>query len=184
MVARLVGTVISMGLGIGPIGRLRPRMLYSDICKASFWDEKIKLSNDAFEELLFWKHCFGQFNGQPIWPVSPDVAVVTYSDASVTGRGGFSVNVNGTIAKGNFTAEESKKNSTFRELKAMLFVSQSYIHLIKGKVIKHRSDNMNVTRILLSGSQKVCLHNLALEIFKLCFQNGIQLHPGDSEDAA
>ena len=57
----------------------------------------------------------------------------------------------------------------------MLFVLQSYIHLIKGKVIKHTSDNMNVTCILLSDSKKVCLHNLALEIFKFCFQNGIQL---------
>ena len=58
----------------------------------------------------------------------------------------------------------------------MLFVLQSYIHFIKGKVIKHRSDNVNVTRILLSGSKKSCLNTLALEIFKLCFQNAIQLH--------
>ena len=65
------------------------------------------------------------------------------------------MNVNGTIAKSNFTAEESEGSSTFREPKAMLFVLQSYIHLIKGKVIKHRSDNINVTRILLSGSKKV-----------------------------
>ena len=35
---------------------------------------------------------------------------------------------------------------------------------------------MNATCILLSGSKKVSLDNLALEIFKLCFQNGIQLH--------
>ena len=64
--ARFVGTVILMGLGIALIGKLRTRMLYSDICKASFWNEKIKLSNEALEELLFWKHCFGQFNGRPI----------------------------------------------------------------------------------------------------------------------
>ena len=35
---------------------------------------------------------------------------------------------------------------------------------------------MNVTCILLSVGEKACLHNLASEIFKLCFQNGIQLH--------
>ena len=58
----------------------------------------------------------------------------------------------------------------------MPFVLQFYIHLIKGKVIKHRSDNMNVTHILLSGSEKCCWHVLALEIFKSCFQNGTQLH--------
>ena len=35
LVARLVGAVISVGLGIGPMGGLRTRMLYSDISKAS-----------------------------------------------------------------------------------------------------------------------------------------------------
>ena len=123
MVARFVGTVILMGLGIALIGKLRTRMLYSDICKASFWNEKIKLSNEALEELLFWKHCFGQFNGRPIWLVSPDVAVITYADTSATGWGGFSVNVNGIMAKGNFTAEESEGSSTFRELKAFCLCS-------------------------------------------------------------
>ena len=114
MVARLVGTVISIGLGTGPIGRLRTRMLYSDIYRAPFLEEKIKLSNEALEELLFWKHCFGQFNGQPIWSVPPDVAGITqYSDASVTGWGGFSVNVSGIMAKGNFIAEESEGSSAF-----------------------------------------------------------------------
>ena len=80
----LVGIVILMGLGIDSIGRLRTGMLYSDICRASFWDEKIKLPNKALEELLLWKHCFGQFNGQPIWLVLPNVVVITYSDASAT----------------------------------------------------------------------------------------------------
>ena len=120
MVARLVGTVNSTDLGIGPIGKLHTRMLHSDIRKAPFLDEKIKLSNEALEELLF-----GKFNGQPIWPVPPDVAVITYSDASATGWGGFSENVKDIMAKGNFTAEESEGSSAFRELKAMLFVLQS-----------------------------------------------------------
>ena len=53
MVARLFGTVMSMALGIGPIEKLHTRMLYSDICKAPFLDEKIKLCNKTIEELLF-----------------------------------------------------------------------------------------------------------------------------------
>ena len=125
IVARLIRTAISMGLGIGLTGKLHTRMLYSDICKAPFLDEKIKLSNGTLEELLFWKQCFGQFNGQPIWPVPADVTVITYSDTSATGWGGFSVNVKGIMAKVNFTAEGSEGSSTFRELKAMLFVLQS-----------------------------------------------------------
>ena len=65
-------------VGIGPVGDCLPE------CKASFWDEKIKLSNEALKDIQFWKQCFGQFNGWPIWPVSPNAAVITYSDASTT----------------------------------------------------------------------------------------------------
>ena len=39
-----------MGLGIGPIGKLHTKMLYSDLCKTPFLDEKIKLFNEALEE--------------------------------------------------------------------------------------------------------------------------------------
>ena len=71
-----------MALGIGPIGRLHTKMLYSDICNASFWDEKIKLSNEALEEFNFLETL--------LLTVSPNVAVITYSDASATGWGDFS----------------------------------------------------------------------------------------------
>ena len=63
---------------------------------------------------------------KPILPVPADVTVITYSDTSDrTGWGDFSVNVKGIMAKVNFTAEGSEGSSTFRELKAMLFVLQS-----------------------------------------------------------
>ena len=63
-VAKVVGAIISMGLGLGPVYRIWTRMLYLDIAKAS-------LSTEACTELMFWHHRFDQYNGQPIWPVSP-----------------------------------------------------------------------------------------------------------------
>ena len=53
LVARIVGTIVSMGLALGPVARMRTRMLYMDISKASFWDQKIKLSEGAKEESFF-----------------------------------------------------------------------------------------------------------------------------------
>ena len=81
-VASLVGSIISMGLGIGPVARLRTRASYSNIEKAASWDEKITLCNEAINEIKFWKSCFYDYNGQPVWPLSPIISVLTYSDAN------------------------------------------------------------------------------------------------------
>ena len=84
-VARIVGTIVYMGLALGTVARMRTRMLNMDINKASFWDQKIKLSEGAKDELCFWNNCFHRFNGQPIWPASTKISVLTYADASQFG---------------------------------------------------------------------------------------------------
>ena len=153
------------------------RKLYGDIAKAVFWNQRISLSTEALTELDFWQQCFDQYNGQPIWPVSPLTSVVTYSDASALGWGGYSVNLNGVCAKGNFNEQEIGESSTFRELKATLYVLESFLDSIKGTIMKHRSDNQNVVRILSYGSKEPKLHELALQFFKFCIANSIQLYP-------
>ena len=52
-VARIIGMIVSTGLALGPVARMRTRMLYMDINKASFWGQKIKLSEGAKDELCF-----------------------------------------------------------------------------------------------------------------------------------
>ena len=116
-VASLVGSIISMGLGIGPAARFRTRASYSNIEKAVSWDEKITLCNEAINEIKFRKSYFHDHNGQPIWPLSPIISVLTYSDASDSGWAGYSVNLNGYVAKGNFSPHEYSNSSTWRELK-------------------------------------------------------------------
>ena len=61
-----------------------------------------RLHYESINEIKFWKSCFYDYNGQPIWPLSPIISVLTYSDASDYGWGGYSVNLNGYVAKGNF----------------------------------------------------------------------------------
>ena len=101
-------------------------------------------------------------------PSSPKISVLTYSDASSLAWGGYSVNFCGLTAKGNFS-ESNMKSATFNVL-------HSFINLIEGKVIKHRTDCQNVVRILNSGSKKFDLQNLVCDIFNLCIKHDIQLH--------
>ena len=57
-VAKVVGTIIFMGLGLGPVTRMRTRKLYYDIAKAGFWNQRIFLSAEALAELDFWQLSF------------------------------------------------------------------------------------------------------------------------------
>ena len=156
---------------------MRTRMLYTDINKASFWDQKIKLSKGAKDELYFWNNYFHRFNGQPVWPASTKISVLTYADASQFGWGGYFVNLSGICAKGNFSESEISKSSTWRELLATYHVLRAYKSFVSGKTVKHRTDNRNVVYLLSSVSNKSDLQKLVCNIFKLCFENNIQLYP-------
>ena len=51
--ARVVGSIISMGLGIGPVSRMWTRRLYANLNQASAWDRPLTLASDALKELEF-----------------------------------------------------------------------------------------------------------------------------------
>ena len=163
-VAGIIGMIVSMGLALDPVTRMRRRTLYMDINKASLWDQKIKLSESAKDELCFLNNCFHCLNGQPIWPASTKISVLTYADASQFGWGGYCVNLSGMCAKGNFSESEISKSSTWRELLATYHVLRAYKSFISGKTIKHRTDNRNVVYVLSSGSKKFDLQH-----FKIMF---------------
>ena len=64
--ASLVGSIISMYLGLGPVVRMHTRSLYAVINEACYWDERVALSEEALDEIHFW---FENFD-KPIWPAS------------------------------------------------------------------------------------------------------------------
>ena len=111
MVASLAGTIISMGLALGPVARMRTRSIYSVINKVSFWDQKVSLSAEALNETKSWSECLGDYNSQPIWPINPS-KVITYSDASDIAWGGYVVHIYDQAAKDNFS--ENKIAQTLR----------------------------------------------------------------------
>ena len=177
-VARLVGTIISMGPALGKVTRLRSRSLYEAINAASHFDELVHLPPRARAEILFWSSSFDQFNGRPLKPLRQDTAVFTWSDASDFGWDGFVINRNGSsLARGRLpdVQQGPHTSSTFRELLATQRVLESVTNQVKGCQVIHRTDNQAAVAILESGSRHPHLHDVATAIFQFCLQHSIQL---------
>ena len=172
--ARFTGLLASMSLALGPVVRLWTRSLYRDILQAVSWDSPFQLSADAQSEVVFWEKNFCN-TGYPIWSPSPKPEVLTYSDASDCGWGGFAVQVGGQVAVGSWSVDESSKSSTFRELRATGLVLESFAPLLRGKEVLHRTDNKNTEIILSIGSRKSDLHQEAVNIYRLCREFNIRL---------
>ena len=138
------------------------------------WDILFALSTEAQHEIYFWIDNFDN-GGYPIWSPSPKIDVMTYSDASSTGWGGYAVQIGEQSAISCWSETEVHKSSTWREIRATRLVLQSLIPSLQGREVRHRTDNMNTVHILSVGSRKQDLHLEAVEIYKLCQKNGIRL---------
>ena len=104
--ASLAGSIISMGLALGPVVRMWTRAIYRVINSANSWNQKVDLSAETAHEIKFWSECLDQFNGQPIWPINPQIKIISYSDASDAAWGGYLVHISNSVAKGNFSETE------------------------------------------------------------------------------
>ena len=63
LAAGFLGTVVSMGLALGPISCLWTRALYQDILSAEFWSQCNTLSPEAAREVEFYKDSLHHRNG-------------------------------------------------------------------------------------------------------------------------
>jgi len=137
----------------------------------------MSLSPKALREVQFWKDSFEDCHGQLIWKTNPKRDVISYSDASDSGWGGYCVSVAGTEAADSWSEVESKESSIWRELRGTRLVLMSVVDKLAGKTVRHRTDNMKVEHILKVGSPKPKLHSEAVTIYTLCRQNNIHLEP-------
>ena len=76
---------------------------------------------------------------------------------------------------GSWYAKESRKSSTFREIKAARLVLESLAPKLVGKEVRHRTNNQGTERITSVGSRIPELHQEALLIYKLCKKFNIQV---------
>ena len=170
--ASLIGKIISM---LGPITRLMTRALYATLQRKVAWCQKLTLSSEASQELDFWINEISHFNGQHIWP-KPSAVRMVYSDASATGYGGY-VEHGNLIANGVWSNDEAAQSSTWRELRAVKVVLESFQTKLRNERVRWFTDNQNVVRIVQHGSSKPALQAEALGIFSLCVNNYIRIEP-------
>ena len=171
--ASIVGRIISMGLGIGPIARLRTRNLYALLGTRCSWYDRLVINEEAKDELGFWLSNLDQINGMSMWKTASAVRIV-YSDASSTGYGGYVVEHGRHFAHGQWSEDEMGKSSTWRELMAVA----RFLHSVAHKLRNHRvTDNKNVVQIIMVGSRTPNLQSVAVDIFKLACLHAISLEP-------
>ena len=151
-IASIVGRIIAMGIGIGPVARLRIRFLYRLIVNSMSWYERIELDSDALNELQFWYSSIGSFNGQSIWRHASAVRMV-YSDASSTGYGGYVLEHGQHVAHGQWTTTEMAKSSTWWELAEVANILRAVANRLANYRVCWFTDNQNVVRIVNTGSR-------------------------------
>ena len=139
----------------------RSIFLLINVCVA--WSDRLSLSEDACNELQFWQQNIVALNGRSIW-FSPSITRVAYSDASGSGCGGFIVEHGPEISHGQWSPDQAKCSSTWRELRAVDHVLRSFAPKLQGHTVKWFTNNQNVARIVESGSKKPYLQDGAISI--------------------
>ena len=79
--------------------------------------------------------------------------------------------------QGQWTLEESKYSSTWREIEAVARTLCAVACKLSNQRVRWFSDNQNVVRIIQVGSRKQNLQSIALEILKLAMKHNIKLEP-------
>jgi hypothetical protein len=176
-ISRVTGTIASTKFAIGQLVHLFTRHLNHLISTSTSWYQHVTISEDAVSELKFWLDNIEHFNGHTFKP-NITTSEIIFSDASDSGYGGFSFHrLEKLVCAGKFTAQESSRSSTYRELLAVKLVLQSYDTILRGQSIQINVDNYSASRIMIVGSRYPHLQQLAIDIFRHCLQNDIKLIP-------
>ena len=91
---------------------------------------------------------------------------IVYSDASDLGFGGVVKDHQGVICHLPWTANETFRSSTWRELKAVSICLSSFSgFFLTGHAVLWFTDNCNIPSIIHNSSMKRDLHEISLSIF-------------------
>ena len=176
LLASVIGKIVSMPLALGPITRLMTCGMYAVLNTRVSWCQLLALSAEAKSEMLFWQNKINLFNGQDLWPKSSAIRIV-YSGASNMGYGGYTVEHGGQIANGQWSKEEAAQSSTWRELRAVKMVLESFESKLQNEKVRWFTDNQNVVRIILNWRKKPALQQEALAIFDTSVKARIHVEP-------
>jgi hypothetical protein len=177
LLARFAGQAQSMGFAIGVIARMFTIFSYALIDTRRSWYTHLTLSPEVTTELTFFKAAHrAEFTSSFRCPTLRP-ALTIWTDASDFAWGGHTNDPNGHVAQGYLTPAERLESSTFRELRAILYVLQAFEHLFRrGETVVVFTDSKSSMWILnKGGSAKEHLHAVALQVFRFAMAKGIRL---------
>ena len=176
--AEVTGRIISMHKAIGSAVYLYTRQMYLTIETRDSWDSFISCSPRVINELQFWHNNVSQLNGRDLFDKTQVFDSVVYSDASQLGYGGYVISdKQNLVCQGQWSLDEKRKSSTWRELRAVYYMLSSVGHILTGHKVQWYTDNQNVTHIIDRGSTKPDLQTLAEEIVNLCNNHRVSVIP-------
>ena len=173
--ASFVGKIISLKPALGNICQLMTRKLCMLICCRRGWDYRISISDACVQELRFWYDSLKSLPFNKLVVVSSVPEQIVFSDASAFAGAGFTYEKHSKIVHYMWNELEQSESSTWRELKTVLLIVQSLQSLLSGKLVKIYTDNQNTVRIATKGSMSEKLHQLAMEMFKICIRYSIRV---------
>ncbi len=103
---------MSMKMAWGPVIQLYTRNLYYTINNVVSLNCWVSVSDEALNELLFWKDLPRLRFDSEILPLASGISVKVATDASDIGWGGHTINCPSFIAPEYFTLWESMQSST------------------------------------------------------------------------
>lgn len=134
--------------------------------------EKITLDNGSLEDLRWWIENLKASNGKPLTVSDPDIII--YSDASLTGWGGF---CNGVRTRGQWGILDRQRHINDLELLAALHSLRSFIPHGSGLSVLLYMDNATAVSYVnkKGGSRSRSLNEVALAIINWCELRSISL---------
>ena len=175
----MVGNIQGGARALGEqVVRVCTRALYRDVDKAPTWEWKLRLSEEARDELKFWAENLVSLNSSPLRRSQVPVLVNFLLAGDASGVGGFLGNFssNETLLSLPFSPEQMEQSSTWRELFVLhSFYTSKGAERFRGKTILHLCDNAGVSAIIRKGSPRAALAEMSRDIFLACRKLDIEL---------
>lgn len=173
--ASVTGLIMSNILVFGNICKLMTKALYRTIESRSHWRSKLTLDYKAIRELEFWVRESKRLNFRFISSEPPSSSRIVYSDASNTGCAAYIELDDTPIFYKTWSEIEMRQSSAWRELQCINYALPSFRDLLASQTVKWFTDNQSVKSILESGSMKLHLHKIALDVYYFTKHNNILL---------
>ena len=170
----IVGKIISSSACCGNVTQIMTRYLHFIVNSRDSWHSIVFIQHQAKKELLFWRDNLRNLNGVSFWSTPFVPSKIVFSDASSTGCAAF-IQSSSLIFHRNWSATESLKSSTWRELATVRYSLEAFNSNLAGHRVRWNTDNQNVVRIVQVDSMIEELQELTLDIFLFASSHNIRL---------